>query len=120
MAGTDDITPEQANEIWELHKRAWQPRLDAEEEAVRRLGDQIGYGRLMQAAEAVWRRKAIAQGTPGSEHTTGPCAAAMVPCPCRTGGAEDNHPEWFTGGHCDWCCGAGRVTKRVADAMRAK
>lgn len=45
-----DITPEQAQEIFEQHQRIWKPRLDAEEEAVRRLGDQIGYGRLMQAA----------------------------------------------------------------------
>lgn len=45
-----DITPEQAQEIWEQHKHIWKPRLDAEEEAVRQLGDQIGYGRLMQTA----------------------------------------------------------------------
>ena len=92
------------------------PRLDAEEVAVEELGEAIGYGRLMQAAETVWRRKAIEQGISGSEHTTGPCASFMVPCPHRD---EDAHPDWFDeNGHCDWCCGAGRVTGRVAAAMR--
>lgn len=77
-----DITPEQAQEIWEQHQRIWKPRMDAEEAAVKSLGDAIGYGRLMQAAETIWREKAVAQGTPGSEHTTGPCAALMVKCGC--------------------------------------
>ena len=114
----DDITPEQAQEVFEQHMRIMKPRLDAEEEATRRLGDAIGYGRLMQCAETVWRQKAIAQDMPGSEHTTGPCAAFMVPCPHRDKDARD---EWFdANGHCDWCCGAGRVTKRVAEAMRGR
>lgn len=113
---SDDITPEQAQEIWEQHKRIWKPRLDAEEEAVRRLGDQIGYGRLMQAAETVWRAKAIAQNTPGSEYVVGCCGAFMVPCPHRDNDAPERYFD--ENGHCDWCCGSGRVTKRVAQAMR--
>ena len=111
------ITPEQAQELWEQHQRIWKPRMDAEEAEVRRLGDQIGYGRLMQAAESIWREKAIAQGTPGSEHTTGPCAALMVKCGCHE---PDPRREWFSDNemvHCDWCCGAGRVTARVRRAM---
>jgi hypothetical protein len=96
---------------------AQRPMLDAEEAAVKRLGDQIGYGRLMQAAEKVWREINAACGMHGGEHTTGPCAAMMVPCPCRNPMAEERHPEWFTGGHCDWCCGALRVTERVSKAM---
>jgi hypothetical protein len=86
---------------------AWKAGCDAEERAVRELGDDIGYGRLMQCAEKVWREVAIAQGTPGSEHTTGPCAAMLVPCEHIDNGR----------GHCDWCCGSGRVTKRVAEEM---
>lgn len=94
------------------------PRLAAEEIEVERLGRAIGFGRLMQAAESVWRRVAIDNGTPGSEHTTGPCASMMEPCPCRVD--DPAKDEWFAGGHCDWCCGAGRVTNRVARAMRAE
>lgn len=86
-----------------------------EESAVRELGDRIGYGRLMQAAEDIWRKIAIQEGTPGSEHTRGPCAAFVVRCPHL----DDGHQGWLDkNGHCDWCCGAGRVTKRVAAAMR--
>jgi excinuclease UvrABC ATPase subunit len=93
---------------------AQRPRLDAEERAVKQLGDQIGYGRLMQAAETVWRQISIEKNTPGAEHTTGPCAAMMVPCPHLA----DKHKSWRDkNGHCDWCCGAGRVTQRVAKAM---
>lgn len=92
------------------------PRLASEEDAVRHLGDAIGYGRLMQAAEKVWREKAIAQGTPGSEHTVACCGAFVVPCPHRDPDAPDSYFD--ENGHCDWCCGSGRVTKRVAAAMR--
>lgn len=97
--------------------KAQAPRLAAEEAAVAQIGDAIGYGRLMQAAETVWRRRAAEQGIQGSEHTVGPCAASMVPCGCRARGAQKRHPQWFTLGHCDWCCGSGRVTRRVALAM---
>lgn len=93
------------------------PRHAAEEEAVRRLGDQIGYGRVMQLGEEMWRRKMVAMGYPaGSEHSVGPCVCMLERCPHL---ADDPRSEWFdANGHCDWCCGAGRVTKRVAVAMR--
>ena len=115
-----DMTDEEFEQRFNLEMQRQAPRIAAEEQAVERLGDEIGYGRLMQAAETVWRRKAIANGTPGGEHTTGPCASMMVTCPHREDSAEDNHPEWFSYGSCDWCCGAGRVTTRVAKAMRQK
>ena len=96
---------------------AQKPRLTAEEEAVRSLGEQIGYGRLMQATETVWRRVNESRGMVGAEYTTGPCAASTVPCLHMKKNAEKAHPDWFVGGHCEWCCGAGCVTKRVAKAM---
>jgi hypothetical protein len=80
--------------------------LNRERAIVRALGDQIGYGNMMSIAEQEWRTKLDAQGMAGGEHTTGPCAALMVPCPCESRSK------------CDWCCGAGRVTKRVAEAMK--
>lgn len=79
---------------------------DQEEAAVRQLGDAIGYGRMMQLAEQMWRKKLELQGLQGGEHTTGPCATFMRPCP---------HPELDGNGHCTWCCGAGRLTQRVAE-----
>lgn len=76
-----------------------------EHQVVRFLGDQIGYGRTMQLAEEIWREKLTAQGLAGGEHTTGPCAAFMVAC---------SHPVRDANGHCEVCCGCGRVTKWVA------
>lgn len=75
-----------------------------EKDIVTQLGDTIGYGRIMQLCEEIWREKAITQGFPGSEHTTGACAAFMVTCP---------HPVKCSNGHCEICCGAGRITKGV-------
>lgn len=89
---------------------AMKERNTAEGLAVRDLGDRIGYGRVMQLAEQLWRAKLIAQGHPGGEHTTGPCAAFMAPCPCPESGRD-------AAGHCEWCCGAGRVTERVRRAI---
>jgi hypothetical protein len=51
------------------------------EAAVRQLGEDIGYGRVMQAAEKMWREKLSATGHEGGELTTGPCAAFVVRCP---------------------------------------
>ena len=66
--------------------------------AVKKLGDEIGYGYMMQLAEELW-----AEIAPGAQHTVGTCGALLVPCVCvHTGPAE-----------CDWCCGVGRVTHRV-------
>ncbi len=83
---------------------------DDEETAVRNLGERIGYGRTMQLAEQMWRKKLKSQGLEGGEHTTGPCATFMVRCPHPANGRDEN-------GHCDWCCGAGRITKRVFKAI---
>lgn len=70
---------------------------------VRAVGERIGYGRTMQLAEELWGQTLAEHGYPtGGQHTTGPCAALMVPCGCD--------------GDCDWCCGTMRVTKRVKRA----
>jgi len=112
MTPDDDLLGKE----WREFMAAQAPRQRAEEQAVRHLGDRIGYGRVMQLAEQIWSEKAKADNLTGSEHTTGPCASMMEPCPHL----EDYpSPDWFDdNGHCDWCCGAGRVTKRVAAAMR--
>ena len=75
---------------------------------VRALGDRIGYGNLMLLAESAWRSKLEPLGFAGGEFSCGPCASEVVPCACsgRTGAAV----------MCDWCCGTGRVTKRVRQA----
>ena len=83
----------------------------ADKEAVRELGSAIGYGNMMTLAEECWREMFEDRGEPtGGEHTHGPSAANLVPCPCTE---TDESP-----GNCDWCCGNGRVAKRVAQAMR--
>jgi hypothetical protein len=74
-----------------------------EQKLVRELGDSMGYGRLMQAAETVWGEKMKAEGVPGSEHSVGCCVSFLVPCGC-------------TGSSCDWCCGARRITAKTARA----
>ena len=84
---------------------------EEEELLVGRLGDSIGYGRVMQLCERLWREKLVSRGLRGGgEQTVGPCAAFMVPCPCPASGRDE-------AGHCTWCCGAGRVTERVARAI---
>jgi len=81
----------------------------ADKEAVRELGANIGYGNMMDLAEQCWREMFEARGEPTSGvHTCGPSAGNMVPCLCNETGDDS----------CDWCCGTGRVTKRVAEAMR--
>lgn len=76
-----------------------------EKELIRTLGDKMGYGRIMRLCEEIWREKDIVAGRKGGEHTVGPCGFFMVPCP---------HPVKNEAGHCDICCGAGRITKGVA------
>ena len=77
----------------------------------------IGFGRTMQLAEECWREMLEEKGMAGGEHTTGPCAVFMVPCPHLV---VKSNKKWLdANGHCDWCCGCGRVTKKVAHAMRA-
>ena len=83
-----------------------------EKELVRAIGDAIGYGRTMQLCEEIWREKEIARcGKGGGEHTTGACAFFMVPCP---------HPIQDDNGHCEICCGAGRITKGVLKLLELK
>jgi hypothetical protein len=81
---------------------------ESERAAVRKLGEHIGWGNVMYLAEQCWRE----HGPAGSEHTCGPCAALLVPCPCRYE-REDGRPA------CDWCCGSGRLTRRVYEARLA-
>lgn len=88
--------------IWENEERK-QTRaqiLANEAEAVKELGDTIGYGRMMQLTEQEWRKSLKEQGWPeGGEFVYGPCKAQTVPCECRGG--------------CDWCEGSQWLTKKV-------
>lgn len=87
----------------EFHQRLAQ--LAAKEKAaVTALGDQIGYGRIMQLCEEIWGEK---DGN-GGQFRHGPCVAMTVPCGCKI-----RHK-------CDWCCGAGWLTahvKKVKDQL---
>ena len=78
--------------------------------AVLQLGGQMGFGRIMQLAERIWSEMCEVDGHPGGEHTVGPCAGLMVLCAC----VEEDGPV-----NCDWCCGAGRVTKKVRELQRS-
>lgn len=66
----------------------------SEEAAAKELGDRIGYGRLMQLAQSLWRDTAR-----GGEFAVGPCVALTQPCGCQ--------------GACDWCNGSGWLTPKV-------
>jgi hypothetical protein len=83
-----------------------------EEQAVQQLGREIGYGRIMQLCEKLWGDDAVARMGGREEYrgealSQGPCVAFLVPCKCRV---ESTFP-------CMWCCGSGRVTKRVREAQ---
>lgn len=84
-------------------------RMKREEELMRELGNRIGYGRTMQLAQQEWRAKLVKEGHAGGEHTVGCCATFAVVCGCNY---IRNNP-----GHCEWCCGAGWVTRRVREAQ---
>lgn len=73
-------------------------------DAVRALGERIGFGHVMQLCNQLWRKV-----QPGNEHSIGPCAAFLVECPHARIGIDASK--------CEWCCGTGRVTKRVAEAF---
>lgn len=77
-------------------------RRNAEKREVRALGDRIGYGNVMALAEQIWNDK-----DRGAAHSVGPCVAFLVPC----------RHIGYTPINCDWCCGAGRVTKKVDEVM---
>ena len=80
----------------------------SEQESVRRLGSEIGYGNLMHVASQEWgkdlKRKWRADG---GQFAVGPCVVMTVPCGCKS-------PK-----DCDWCCGSGWLTKRVKEAKDA-
>jgi len=77
---------------------------------VKALGEKIGFGYLMQLSEKLWGDILEAQCLPrGGARAAYCCSTFLVPCPaCPPGEAHK----------CDWCCGAGRVTKKVAEAIR--
>lgn len=79
---------------WERMKRIQ----EAEDDEIRDLCERIGYGRVLHATADLWAAKDAI-----GAHTTGPAISLVVPCGCR-------------GANCDWCCGSGRVTKRVRRA----
>lgn len=87
-------------------------------QAVRELGDRIGYGATMQIAEAIWESK-----HPGTAHSVGCCTSFLVPC--KHPAARRLRVELESGevvmragvSTCDWCCGSGRVTQRVRRAQ---
>jgi hypothetical protein len=87
-----------------LTRRA-NPGLDSlaecERDAVRRLGEQIGYGRTMQLCEELWNE----HEPKGHGHSVGPCLALLTPCAC-----VESEPGPAS---CNWCCGTGRVTQHV-------
>lgn len=80
----------------------------AETMLVASVGNRIGFGRVMQLCEQVWREKeARVDGVGGGEYTVGPCAVSLVPCGCST-----RPVDW-----CAWCVAVGRVTKLVREAQ---
>lgn len=105
----DDLSPAEF--------KARMDRLASNEESlVRTVGDQIGYGRTMQLCEQLWRETLKKDGLEGGEHSalvvTGCCVTFLVPCPGKAHRKKRDEHE-----HCDWCCGAGRVTEKVAWAI---
>lgn len=69
-----------------------------------RLCELFGYGRVMQIANQEWQRKLVKCGHKdgGGAHSVGCCEAFLVKC-CDS-------PT-----NCDWCCGSGKITKKVAE-----
>lgn len=79
-----------------------------EEMVVKGICEAIGYGRTMQLASDLWSKRDV-YGEIGA-FTIGPCRSMVVSCPHPESGRDEN-------GHCNWCCGAGWVTKKVAAVM---
>lgn len=75
---------------------------ERERRKVKALGEQIGFGNMMHLASAIWD-----EIQPGGAFAYGPCTGSTVPC---------DH-QGKPGHKCDWCCGSGWVTERVAEAM---
>jgi hypothetical protein len=79
-----------------------------EDGRVRALGEAIGYGNMMRLAERLWRTSPGVVA--GAEFAVYCCVAELIPCP---GCKKVESPK-----DCDWCCGAGRVTQKVAEAIQ--
>lgn len=47
-------------------------------DAVKALGDRIGYGAMMSSAQASWRELLLRDGLEGGEHTHGPCYSVLM------------------------------------------
>jgi len=69
------------------------------------LGSIIGFGNIMHLCEMIWRKR-LGDAT-GGELTVGPCSSCLVRCPHPNSGPSN----------CEWCCGSGRITKRVLRAI---
>ena len=99
-------------------------------DAVKSLGDRIGYGAMYQFAQVCWEEANKEMGLPvGSSFAYGPCLSFTVPCYCvdyRELGLDDRMTKdeyevalkklveyYLINNHCDLCCGAGWLTKRV-------
>jgi hypothetical protein len=79
---------------------------DAERNAVRNLGDQIGYGHMMRLAQSLWRETLQKEwDLAGGEFIVGPCVSMTVPCVCVDSGDLPHE--------CDYCCGSRWLTKGV-------
>lgn len=87
----------------------WSMQGEAEKEIIKREGDKMGYGRMMQLAQECWREYLIEQDYPaGGEFAYGPCVGGTTACGCSGG--------------CDWCAGSGWLTthvKRIKDKQHA-
>lgn len=79
-----------------------------EEEYVRETFTQLGFGRVMQIANKLWRETLEQQGLEGGQFAIGPCETFTVKC---------HHPILDKHGHCDLCCGCGWITKGVQSIL---
>lgn len=77
---------------------------------VKAVGDVVGYGNLMDLAQAGWRELLISEvGVGGGEFSIGPCVAMLVPC---------HHQVRDSNGHCEICCGSGYTTRWIAENVK--
>lgn len=81
-------------------------------QVVRQLGDYIGYGNLMQLASEIWGEKLAEMNLKGGEFRVGPCVSGTVECLC----VQHRNRHMSTG--CNWCNGAGWVTKHVSTVQK--
>lgn len=100
-----DCWTAEGNAPAELHQRRRRV-LDrkSENQLVRNLGEQIGYGNMMYLARDNWVESLTEKGyQEGGAFAVGPCLALTVPCDCNRGVG------------CDWCKGSGWITKKVKE-----